>query len=293
MGADLDGLSWFVAVGRHQSFTAAAAELGVTPTAVSAKIKLLEQRLGVMLFRRTTRSVALTEPGASLFAKLRVAIDDIEGALTALSDFRGRPSGTLKLSVPRTCNWLVAPLVARLRAECPELEVELSLDDAFVDIVTAGFDAGIRMGDAVEKDMVRVRMTRDSRWSIVGSPAYLARAGRPRTPDDLTAHETIRQRMVATKTIYRWELERKGKPVTVDVAGGIVVNDVALMVALAVEGAGLAYVPDAQVEEHLTAKRLERVLESCLTPGPGLFLYFPERTQEQPKLRALIDLVRR
>ena len=289
---DLDGLSWFIAVGQHRSFTAAAATLGVTPTAVSQKIKLLERRLGVVLFQRTTRKVALTEPGAALFDRLRPAIADVAAALGALSDYRGKPTGTLRLTVPRTSVSVIAPLVARMRAKYPELMIEISLDDAFVDLVGAGFDAGVRIGDAIAKDMVRVPLTRSSDWSIVGAPAYLDRVGRPRTPEDLVRHQPIRQRLIASGTIYRWELERRGKTITVDLPGGIIVDEIALMVALAREGAGLAYVPDELVVPDVEAGRLERVLEPFLTPGPGLYLYFPARTQEQPKLRALIELAR-
>ncbi|MDF2693973.1 MAG: transcriptional regulator, LysR family [Labilithrix sp.] len=288
----LDGLSAFLAVGRHKSFTAAAAALGVTPTAVSQKIKLLERRLGVVLFQRTTRRVALTEPGASLFERLRPAIADVEDALSALADYRGRPSGNLRITAPRTSGaTLLPPLVMRMREAYPELSIELSLDDAFVDIVAAGFDAGVRLGDAVEKDMVRVPITRHSAWSIVGSPSYLAKTGRPRKPEDLVRHQTIRQRLIATGVVYRWELERRGKAITVDVPGGVIVDDIGIMVALAREGVGLAYVPDDSIEDDLAEGRIERVLESFLTKGPGLCLYFPARMQEQPKLRALIEMV--
>lgn len=286
----LDGLQTFLAVGRHRSFTAAAAAIGVSPTAVSQQIKLLERRLGVVLFQRTTRRVALTEPGARLLAQLGPAIAEVEAALTTLADYRGRPSGTLRLTAPRTSTWLLAPLVARMREAYPELIVEISLNDAFVDLVAAGFDAGFRLGDAVEKDMVRVPVTPRSTWSIVGAPGYLARAGRPRKPEDLVDHRTIRQRLIATGVVYRWELERRGKPITVDVPGGIVVDDIELMVALAVAGAGLTYVPDEPIAAHLAAGRLERVLASFITPGPGVCLYFPARTQAQPKLRALIEI---
>ncbi len=289
----LDGLSTFLAVGNHKSFTAAAAATGVTPTAVSQKIKVLERRLGVVLFQRTTRRVALTEAGASLYARLRPAITDVEDALSALGDYRGRPSGTLRITAPRSSGAsLLPPILTRMKEAYPELAIEISLDDAFVDIIAAGFDAGIRLGDAVEKDMVRVPITNASSWSIVGSPAYLAKAGRPRKPEDLLDHRTIRQRLLATGVVYRWELESRGKPITIDVPGGIVADEVGLMVGLAREGAGLAYVPDDAVEADIAAGKLERVLESYITPGPGLCLYFPARMQAQPKLRALIEMVK-
>ncbi len=291
----LDGLSAFLAVGRHKSFTAAASEVGITPTAMSQKIKLLERQLGVVLFQRTTRHVALTDAGQTLFERLRPAMRDVEDALMALSEHRGRPSGKLRLTAPRTAGaWPMAPLVAHMREAYPELAVEISLDDAFVDIVASGFDAGVRLGDSVEKDMVRVPITKHFSWSIVGSPGYLEKMGRPSKPEDLLQHQAIRQRMIATGVVYRWELTQRGKEITIDAPGGIVVNDIRLMVALAREGAGLAYVPDnAEIEADIGAGRLERVLASFVTKGPGLCLYFPERTQEQPKMRALIDTVKR
>lgn len=289
----LDGLPVFLAVARSKSFTAAAATLGVTPTAVSQKIKLLERRLGVVLFQRTTRRVALTEAGAGLFARLAPAIADVEDALGALAEHRGgRPSGTLRLTAPRPSGWIVAPIVLELRARYPELVVEVSLDDAFVDLVAAGFDAGMRLGDAVEKDMIRVPITRETAWSIVGAPSYLAKAGRPKKPEDLLAHRTLRQRLIASGVVYRWELEKRGKTITIDSPAGIIVDDIALLATLAREGAGLAYVMDDVVADDLASGRLERVVASYVTKGPGICLYFPARTQEQPKMRALIEVVR-
>jgi len=293
MSDTFDGLSAFLAVANHKSFTVAAAGMGVSPTAMSQKIKVLEQRLGVVLFQRTTRRVALTDAGATLFARLTPAIAEVEDAINALGDYRGRPSGRLRITAPRASGaWLLPPLLTRMSALYPELSVELSLDDAFVDLVAAGFDAGIRLGDAIEKDMVRVPITKQSAWSVVAAPCYLARAGRPRKPEDLLGHQAIRQRMITTGVIYRWEFERRGKPLMVDVPGTLVVNDIGLMVGLALEGAGLAYVPDESIEGAVAEGRLERVLEPFLTPGPGFCLYFPARMQEQPKLKALVETVK-
>jgi DNA-binding transcriptional LysR family regulator len=289
--APLDGLATFLAVGRHKSFTAAAAELAVTPTAVSQKIKLLEQNLGAVLFQRTTRRVALTEGGAALFERVRPALGEIDDALVALHDFGRRPSGTLRITAARTSGFRLVPIITRMRETYPALAIELSLDDAFVDIVERGFDAGVRLGDAVEKDMIRVQLTKETRWSIVASPAYLGANGRPERPEDLVRHRTIRQRFLGSGMIYRWELEKRGKPLTVDVPGGIVVDDIALIAALARDGAGLAYVADETVEVDLAAGRLERVLEGFVTPGPGLYVYFPARSGEQPKLRALVETI--
>lgn len=292
MDAAFDGISAFLAVAEQKSFTAAAAALGVTPTAVSQKIKLLEQRLAVVLFQRTTRRVALTEAGASLFERLRPAVSSVEDALSSLASERGRPSGKLRLTAPRLTSSILAPLIASLRVSYPELSIEVSLNDAFVDLVAAGFDAGIRLGDSVEQDMIRVPVTRESAWAIVGSPSYLKRAGRPKKPEDLLQHQAIRQRMIASGVVYRWELSRAGKELTVDVPGSVVVDDIELMIALARQGAGLAYAPEDAVRDDLAKKRLERVLEPFVGKGPGLYLYFPARTQAQPKLRALIEVLK-
>ncbi len=290
MDQTFDGLAAFLAVGKLKSFTAAAAELSITPTAMSQKIKQLERRLDVVLFQRTTRSVALTESGERLYERLRPALAEVEDAISDVGTARGRPAGRLRLTAPRTTAWLLSTLLTRMRKEHPEIALEVSLDDAFVDLVASGFDAGIRLGDAVEKDMIRVPITKQAAWSIVGAPAYFKRVGRPERPEDLPQHQVIRQRMIATGVVYRWELERRGKPITVDVPGGVTVDDVGLMVALAREGVGLAYVPDEQIVEDLAKKRLERVLTSFMSKGPGLCLYFPSRTQTQPKLRALIEV---
>lgn len=288
----LDGLLAVLAVARHESFTRAAAEMRVSPTAMSQKIKAVEQRLGALLFRRTTRSVALTEAGAAFVARVGPATREIEDAIGALGDYGGRPSGTLRITAPRiSASTLVAPLVAAMRAAHPAIVLEISLDDAFVDIVEAGFDAGIREGDAVAKDMIRVRMTESTGWSIVGARSYFEARGRPRTVDDLVRHEAVRQRFPKSKVVYRWELVHRGRDVTVDVPGVVVVDDVAAMIALARDGIGLAYVPDALVEGDLAAGTLERVLEANVTRGPGFCLYFPARAQTQPKMRALVDVV--
>jgi DNA-binding transcriptional LysR family regulator len=289
---DFDGLAAFLAVGRLKSFSAAAAELGVSTPAVSQKIKLLEQRFNVVLFQRTTRRVSLTEPGAALYARLEPALGEVEDALAGLSTYSGRPYGKLRLTAPRSCaDWLIAPLLLEMQAKYAELELEVSLNDAFVDLVAQGFDAGFRLGHSVEKDMQRVPVTKHTSWSIVGSPKYLNQVGRPTTAAELTSHRAIRQRLLASGQVYRWELEERGKPITVDAPGTIVVDDIALMVALARGGAGLAYVPTEAVIRELATGKLEAVLGKLLSRGPGFCLYFPARTQQQPKLRALIEVV--
>jgi DNA-binding transcriptional LysR family regulator len=295
-GADMnhdpfDGLTEFLAVAEHKSFTLAATKLAVTPTAISHAIKLLERRTGVLLFQRTTRRVALTEAGASLFARLRPAASEIDEALAVLSGFRDQPMGTLRLTAPRLSGTLLMePLIALYRQAYPQVTLDISLDDATVDLMAGGFDAGIRLGESIEKDMVAVRLTPDLQWSVVGSPEYFAKAGRPASPEELTRHECIGFRFSTSGSTHRWEFRREGRDFTVGVEGGVIVNDRRLLVAAARSGTGLAYACDLEIADELADGRLERVLQAFVPLSSALYLYFPSRTQSQPKLRGFIDL---
>lgn len=286
-----NGLREFLAVAESSSFTAASATLGVTPNAVSQTIRALEARLGLQLFVRTTRRVALTEAGSAFLSRVRPAASEIADAYELLGDFRDRPMGNLKLTVPRMAIPLVlTPLLPRFRQAYPDVSVEISIDDAAVDITERGFDAGIRIGEAVERDMIAVRLTPDITWAVVGSPSYFVKQGRPQTPEELTRHEAIRYRYPASGTIYRWEFEREGRDFSVDVPGGLTVNDFQMLMEMAEAGTGLAYLPDLSVRDAVASGRLQRVLEAYLPRSPGLFIYFPAKAQTQPKLRALLDL---
>jgi DNA-binding transcriptional LysR family regulator len=289
----LDGIRNFLAVAEHKSFGAAALHLGVTPTAVSKAVKVLEQQHGLMLFKRNTRSVALTEAGASLYGSLARATTQIDDAFAALAVFRDRPVGNLRLTVPRALGALVMKAVMpRFRSEFPEVTIDLSLDDGAVDLVAQGYDAGIRLGQSVEQDMVAVRLTGDLSWSVVGSPDYFERAGRPATPEDLLRHETMRYRFHTSGALHKWRFVRDGEEFFVETAAAIVVNDTTLIADFARSGLGLAYMPDVEIEQDIASGRLERVLQSYVPVSTGLFLYFPARTQSQPKLRAFIDTIR-
>ncbi|PSH61583.1 LysR family transcriptional regulator [Phyllobacterium sophorae] len=288
------GLAAFLAVADAGGFTPASARLGVSPAAVSQAVKALEGRLGTPLFVRTTRRVGLTEAGAALLSRVRPAAADIAGAIEAAGAMGDEPSGLLRLTVPRMAVPLVIdPVVPALRRAHPRIAVEVAVEDATVDLLGRGFDAGIRIGEYVERDMVGIRLTRDIVWSLVAAPSYLAAHGRPLTPEDLTRHESIRYRFPASGALYRWEFERNGRSVSVDPPGAIIVNDGALLVSFAKAGLGLSYVADIAVEPELAAGLLERVLEPFLPTTPGLFLYFPQRAQSQPKLRAFIDVARK
>ncbi|HEY6561682.1 MAG TPA: LysR substrate-binding domain-containing protein [Polyangiaceae bacterium] len=284
------GLSEFLAVARHSSFRAAAAELGVTPAAVSQAIRTLETKTGLLLFQRTTRRVGLTEAGERLLARIRPAAAEIADAFEALAEMRSRPTGLLRLSVPRVALPLVIePVLPEFRRAYPDVAVDIDVNDAAVDLTAHNLDAGIRIGESVERDMIAVRLTPDVRWSVLGSPAYFAARGRPRTPEDLTRHECIRYRFLTARAVYRWEFVRGSREFSVDASGSVTVNDGALMIVLARAGMGLIYTADLFAARELRAGELQPVLESFLPSSPGLFLYFPARTQMQPKLRAFID----
>jgi DNA-binding transcriptional LysR family regulator len=284
------GLTEFMAVADQGSFRAAAAQLRVSAAAVSQAIKALEARVGMPLFLRTTRSVALTEAGAQLHRRLRSATGEITEALGAIDALRRRPSGVLRLSVPRIAlDLVVLPVLPSFREAYPDIKVDIDVNDASVDLAGEGFDAGVRIGSIVERDMVAVRLTPSFRWRVLGTPAYLARHGTPKQPEDLLQHQCIGYRFPTAKSVYRWEFQRKGRPFSVDVAGAIIVNDHLTMIALARAGTGLAYTADLVATPELDAKRLRAVLLPYCVSGPGLHLYFPMRSQQQPKLRAFID----
>lgn len=286
-----DGLTEFLAVAEHKSFTLAATRLAVTPTAVSHAIKLLERRTGVLLFQRTTRRVALTEAGASLFARLRPAASEIDEALAVLSGFRDQPMGTLRITAPRLSGaLLIEPLMPLFRQAYPQVSLDISLDDATVDLMESGFDAGIRLGESIEKDMIAVRLTPDLQWSVVGSPAYFAKAGKPLSPEDLTRHECIGFRFANSGSAHRWEFRRDGRDFTVGVESGVIVNDRKLLVCAARNGLGLAYACNLEIIDELENGQLEQVLQPFVPLSSALYLYFPSRTQTQPKLRAFIDM---
>ncbi len=292
MADPLDGVTVFAAVAEAGSFTVAAGRLGVTPTAVSKAIRLLEARHGVMLLQRTTRSVALTEAGQAVFQRLRLAVADISQAFEALSGFRDRPTGTLRITAPRSAADLLAAAAQAYRAAHPAVTLEISLNDAKVDIVAAGYVAGIRLGEAIEKDMVAIRLTPEITWSVVGAPSYLAVAGRPKAPEDLLRHEALRYRFLLSQALHRWGFKRGSRQFLVNVKGQLVVDDRRLLIDFAVAGLGLAFVTDREVQTHLAAGRLEPLLQAFIPSDSGLFLYFPERSQTQPKLRALIDTLK-
>ncbi len=289
----LNDLAAFAAVAGHRSFRRAADELGLSPSSLSHTLRTLERTLGVRLLNRTTRSVAPTEAGERLLARLGPALRDLDLALETVDEFRGRPRGTVRISAPETvAQLLLRAVVPVALARYPEVAVELAADSRLVDIVADGFDAGVRLGESVPQDMVAVRFDgRDARFLAVASPAYLARAGLPGAPDDLRGHACIRHRLASGK-LYRWEFARHGQEVAVEVAGPLTLDDVRLMVEAAEGGIGIAYVPERAAQPGLASGRLVTVLAEWCPPIPGLFLYYPGHRQVPPGLRAFIDVLR-
>jgi DNA-binding transcriptional LysR family regulator len=287
------GLSEFAAVAETRSFTAAGARLGISPAAVSQTIKALEARLMTPLFIRTTRRVGLTEAGVALYARIGPATAEVAAALDALGTWASEPSGLLRLTVPRMAvDLVVKPVMPVMRSIHPKVAIEISVDDNAVELPGKAFDAGIRIGEYIERDMVAVRLTPDITWSIVASPAYLDLRGRPETIEDLADHDTIGYRFPTSGIVYRWEFEREGRALSVDATGSIIVNDGTLLVSLAKAGLGLAYVADIAVENEVDSGALIPVLTQFLPRSAGLHLYFPRHAQRQPKLRAFIDVAK-
>jgi DNA-binding transcriptional LysR family regulator len=293
MADELTGLTALLMVADKRSFTAAAAALRVTPSAVSQTLRALEERVGVRLVQRTTRSVGLTEAGERFVARLRPALEGVRSAFEALGELRDEPMGTLRLNVPRLAyRRVLEPHLAAFLAAYPKIHLDLVIDDAFANIIESGCDAGIRIGEMLERDMIALRIGPDEAAAIVGSPAYFAARRRPKRPRDLQQHDCINYRRLSRGDIYRWEFTEDGKDIEVAVEGRFTANDLDVLVAAALAGAGLAYVFESVVREHLAKRRLVRVLEAFCPPFPGLFLYYPSRAQLAPKLQALIDFLR-
>jgi len=290
---NLNDLVAFRAVARERSFTRAAAQIGVSPSALSHTIRGLEERLGVRLLTRTTRSVAPTSVGERLLGSIGPRFDEIEAELAALSEVRDRPAGTIRITTgidaAQTILW---PALGRLLPEYADIQVELSVNAGFVDIVAERFDAGVRLGETVAQDMVAVRIGPDMRMAAVGSPAYFAARKAPRTPNELAEHNCINLRFPTLGGLYAWEFEKRGRAINVRVEGQLIVNEVALARQAALDGLGIAYLPERYVQAFIDDGHLIRVLSDWSPPFPGYYLYYPSRRQQSPAFALLVDALR-
>ncbi len=288
------GLSEFLAIAKYRSFRKAANDLGVTPGAVSQAIRNLESRLRQPLFHRTTRSVALTEAGERLLGRVGSAVGVITESLDDLLQMGARPSGTLRLLVQRSAlAQVIEPVVPLFRRECPEVKLEIAIEPDHTGLVGAGYDAGVRIGEYIDRDMVAVRVSRLFRWQVFAAPSYLKANGRPKVPEDISRHECIRYRRPEFGDIYRWEFERNGQSVVIDPPGSVLVNDPGLLRALGRQGIGLIYSASINVAADVEQGSLEPLLEKFSPAQEGIFIYYPRASRNQPKLRAFVDLCAR
>jgi DNA-binding transcriptional LysR family regulator len=289
----LNDLNAFVAVARERSFTRAAAQLGVSQSALSHTIRGLEERLGIRLLTRTTRMVTPTQAGDRLLATIGPRLEEIEAELASLSALRDKPAGSLRITAgDHAVETILIPALARILPEYPDIKVEAVIDYGLTDIVAERFDAGIRLGETVAKDMIAVPVSADLRMAVFGSPDYLARHGVPETPEDLTAHNCINLRLPTYGGLYAWELDVGGRDIRVRVDGQLAFNGSRPIVQAALAGLGLGCLMEGQVQEHLDSGELVRVLDDRCTPFPGYHLYYPSRRQQSPALAVLIEALR-
>ncbi len=290
---DWGSLAAFAVVAEERSFTRAAARLGVSPSALSHTIRRLEERLRIQLLARSTRSVSSTEAGERLLARLGPAIEEISDAVEDLGRLLDRPSGRVRITASRSAaRMVVAPILPRFTQTYPEIVVEVLVDPALTNIVAQRFDAGIRLGESLEKDVVAIPVTGSLRMAVVGSPQYFASHPVPSAPSDLDKHRCINFRLPTAGTIYKWEFEQRRHKTEVGVEGPLVLDDEGLVIEAALAGVGLAYLIEDQVASLLEAGALVRVLADWCPPFPGFFLYYPGRRQVSPALAAFIDAVR-
>ncbi|MBK6672364.1 MAG: LysR family transcriptional regulator [Proteobacteria bacterium] len=288
-----DDLAAFAMVARERSFTKAAAKLGMSQSALSQTIRNLEKRLGLPLLTRTTRSVAPTEAGEKLLGTVAPRFEEIEAVLASLNALRARPAGTIRITAgEHPALSVLQPALARLLPLHPDIRVEVIIDYGLTDIVAEGFDAGVRLGEQVAKDMIAVRIGPDIRMAVVASPGYFRKHPVPKTPQDLTAHNCINTRLPTYGGKFPWDLERRGREVNVRVEGQLTFNNSAMRLASVLDGLGLAYMPEDQALPHIATGRLVRVLEDWCPPFPGYHLYYPSRRHSSPALGLLVDALR-
>jgi DNA-binding transcriptional LysR family regulator len=290
---ELSDLAAFLAVAQDRSFTRAAAKLGTSQSALSHTVRRLEARLGLRLLTRTTRSVTPTEAGERLLETLGPALDDIEAKLDALSALRTRPAGTLRITTTEhAAEMILWPALQRFLPDYPDIKVELSVDNGFTDIVAERFDAGVRLGEQVAKDMIAVRVGPLERFVAVGAPSYFATRKPPRTPQELADHACINLRLPTSGGLYAWEFEKDGRPLRVRVEGQLAFNSTRLLLGGALAGFGVAYLPEDYVRSHIEEGRLVPVLGDWCPPFPGYHLYYPSRRQLSPAFALVVEALR-
>ncbi len=288
-----DQLAIFAAVAQERSFTRAAAKLGMSQPALSRAMRQLEERLGVRLLARTTRSVAPTEAGEHLLRVVAPRFEEIDSELGLLSEFRDKPASKLRLTAgEHAAITILQPVLATLLPDNPDLSIEVIVDYGLTDIVAEGYDAGVRLGQQVAKDMIAMRIGPDMRMAVVGSPAYFARHPQPVIPRDLMQHNCINIRMPTYGGIFPWEFEKNGEELKVRVEGQLVFNNIAMRLGAALQGLGLAYMAEDLVQAHVAEGRLIRVLEDWCEPFSGYHLYYPSRRQSSPAFTLLRDALR-
>ena len=293
LGKNTHDLLAFLAVARARSFTKAAAQLGVSQSALSHTIRGLEERLGLRLLTRTTRSVAPTEAGERLIRTVGPKFEQIDSELSALTELREKPAGTIRITAgEHAAQAVLWPVLTTLLPRYPDIKVELIIDYGLTDIVAERYDAGVRLGEQVAKDMIAVRIGPDFCMAVVGAPSYFDTRPKPRKPQDLTAHDCINIRLPTYGGIYAWEFEKRGRELKVRVEGQLVFNNIALRLNAVLAGRGLAYLPEDQVKPHLADGSLIRVLDDWCAPFPGYHLYYPSRRQPAPAFAVLVDALR-
>lgn len=283
----------FLAVARERSFTKAAAKLGVSQSALSQTIRGLEERLGVRLLTRTTRSVSSTEAGERLRRAIGPRFEEIEAELAALNELRDKPAGSIRITTgEHAASTILWPALAKMLPDYPDIHVEAVVDYRLTDIVAERYDAGIRLGEEVEKDMIALPIGPDMRMVVVGAPSYFERRKRPNTPRDLTHHDCINLRLPTYGGMYLWEFEKDGRELRVRVDGQLVFNNIAMRMNAVLDGFGLAFLPEDQVQAYIDNGRLVRVLGDWCPPFPGYHLYYPSRRQPSLAFRVLVDALR-
>ena len=290
---DLADLQSFVVVARERSFTKAAAKLGVLQSALSHMTRGLEERLGLRLLTRTTRSVAPTEAGERLLRTVGPRLEEIDAELTSLSDLRGKPAGTVRITAgEHAAQTVLWPKLSKLLPHYPDIKLEVIVDYGLRDIVAERYDAGVRSGEQIAKDMIAVRIGPDLRMAVVGAPSYFANRPRPKIPQDLTAHTCINLRLPTYGSVYAWEFEKGGREMKVHVEGQLTFNNLMLRIEAALAGCGLAYLPEDHVRGHIAEGRLIRVLADWCPPYAGYHLYYPSRRHSSAAFAAVVEALR-